>query len=101
MRNLMELIPTNAYLITEKCEVSDLTPRNGKDFELDEVQKCVDGFIEVLWLTREQIMIVNEEGKFSKGYNVFATAVAHLHKAIRDDDYIAGDVVICPSKMLD
>lgn len=96
----MELLPTNAYLITEKCGVSQINPRNGKDFELDEAQRYVDGYIEVVRLTDDQIMIINEEGKFTKGCNQIATAIAHLHRAICQRDYIAGDVVICPSKML-
>lgn len=96
----MELLPTDAYFITEKCVVSQIQPNNGNDFELPEVQKYVDGYIEVLSLSEEQIMIINEEGKFTKGVNQVATAIAHLHRAIQEYDYIAGDVVICPSAML-
>lgn len=96
----MELIPTNAYLITEKCGVSQISPKNGRDFQLEEAQRYVDGYIEIVRLTDEQIMIVNEEGKFTKGCNQIATAIAHLHHAIGQRDYIAGNVVICPSKML-
>lgn len=96
----MEMLPTNAYLITEGCEVSQITPDNGTDFTLEEVQKYVDGYIEVVTLTDVQIMIVNEEGKYNKGCNQIATAIAHLHRAIYGRDYIAGDAVICPSKML-
>lgn len=96
----MELLPVNAYLITEKCEVSQITPKNGEEFELEEAQRYVDGYIEILYLTEEQIMIINEEGKFTKNCNQIATAIAHLHHAIGRGDYIAGDVVICPSKML-
>lgn len=96
----MELLPANAYLITEKGEVSQIAPKNGKDFELEEAQRYVDGYIEIVKLNDEQIMIVNEEGKFSKGCNQIATAIAHLHRAIDQQDYISGDVVICPSKML-
>lgn len=96
----MELIPSKAYLITEDYEVSEISPENGKEFGLKEVQRHVDGFIEVLWLTSDQIMVINEDGKLCKEYNAFATAIAHLHNAIREADYIAGDVVICASKML-
>ena len=96
----MELLPTNAYLITEKLEVSKIKPKNGKNFDLREVQKYVDGYIQVVRLTDEQIMIVNAEGKFTKGCNQIATAIAILHRAIFQNDYIAGDVVICPSEML-
>lgn len=96
----MELLPVNAYLITEKCEVSQITPKNGEEFELEEAQRYVDGYIEIVHLTEKQIMIINEEGKFTKNCNQIATAIAHLHNAIGRGDYIAGDVVICPSKML-
>ncbi len=96
----MELLPTNAYLITEKYEVSHIIPQNGRDFVLEEVQKYVDGYIEVIRLAGNQIMIVNEDGKFYKGCNQIATAIAHLYKAIGQYDYIAGDVVICHDQML-
>ena len=96
----MKLLPTHAYLITEHDEIKEIMPKNGKEFELEEVQKYVDGYIEIVRLSDNQIMIVNEEGKFSKGYNQIATAVAELHHAIQANDYIAGDAVICPSKML-
>lgn len=96
----MEMLPTNAYLITEKCGVSQIKPENSKEFKLAEVQKYVDGYIEIVRLNDEQIMVVNEEGKFTKGCNQIASAIAHLHDAIGQCDYIAGDVVICPLKML-
>lgn len=96
----MEMLPTNAYLITEKYGVSQIRPENRKEFKLAEVQKYVDGYIEIVKLNDEQIMIVNEEGKFVKGCNQIASAIAHLHRAIDQRDYIAGDAVICPSKML-
>lgn len=96
----MELSPNLAYLIKEDGEISPISPNNGTGFALEEAQAYVAGFIEVVRLGKSQIMIVDEEGKFSKGQNVFATAIADLHRAIRTDDYIAGDVVICPSSML-
>lgn len=96
----MEILPTNAYLISEECEVSQISPKDGRNFELEEAQKYVDGYIEIVRLSEKQIMIVNEEGKFIKGCNQIATAIAHLHHAIEQRDYIAGDVVICPTKML-
>ncbi len=96
----MELLPDKAYLIRENGDIKPIMPSNGTDFELAEMQGYVAGFIEVVHLSDNQIMVVDEEGKFSKGGNVFATAIADLHKAIRSNDYIAGDAVICPSDML-
>ena len=96
----MKLEPNNAYLIAEEDEITRVNPKNGTDFKLEEIQKHVDGYIEVIRLSDVWIMIVNEEGKFSKGYNSIATALAHLHHAIGSEDFIAGDAVICPSTML-
>lgn len=96
----MELIPNKAYHITVAGKIEEIRPANGEDFELEEVQSRVEGYMEVVRINDEQIMIVNEEGKFGKPYNMFATAIAHLHQAIAEQDYICGDVVICPSKML-
>ena len=96
----MELLPTNAYLIGENDEITLISPENGEDFELEEAQKYVDGYIEIVHLNEDQIMIVNEEGKFYKGYNQIATGIAELHHSIGPGDYIAGDVIICPSGML-
>jgi len=92
----MELLPTNAYLITEKCGVSQVAPKRGREFQLEEIQQYVDGYIEVVRLTDDQIMIVNEEVKFTQGCNQIATAIARLHQR----NYIAGYAVICLLKML-
>lgn len=96
----MELNRNTAYHITALGEIRQIAPKNGSDFKLKEVQTLVDGYIEVLYLNAEWIMILNEEGKFSKGYNDKATQMAHSWHAIRDDDYICGDVVVCLSEQL-
>lgn len=96
----MELQPINAYKITVGGDISEISPKNGKTFELEEVQAYVEGYIEVVQLNKDQIMIVNEEGKFDKEYNAIATGIADLHKALWSGDYICGNVVICPSPML-
>jgi hypothetical protein len=89
-----------AYLITVDGRVSAVMPRNKKDFKVVEVQMLVEGFFEVVELTNNLIMLVNEEGKFTKRMNPMATFLAHQHRALFDDDYISGNVIICPSKML-
>lgn len=96
----MELMPNRAYHITVEGSVTETSPLNGKTFELEEAQKMVEGLIEIVYLHGEQIMIVNENGKFGKRYNPVATAIAHLHGSITSRDYICGNVVICPSPML-
>lgn len=96
----MVMISTKAYHVPVDGRIVEIFPENGKTFELEEVQSKVDGYIEVIRLTDEQIMIVNEEGKFCKEYNALATGIADIHHALRAGDYICGDIVICPSAML-
>ena len=62
---------------------------------LQEMQKFVGGYIEVVYLGKESMMIIDEEGKLKeKPINQEATDIAHEHKAIYNTDYIAGDVMI-------
>lgn len=92
---------TQAYHLTTNGEIFSIEPENGTDFSLKEVQTYVDGFIEVIYLNKELIMIVNEEGKLSPlPTNDLASLIAYKCEAISNKDYIAGDVVICPSVML-
>lgn len=96
----MELIPAKAYHITVDGNIYEISPDNGNEFRLEEVQKRVEGYIEIVYLNDKQIMIVNEDGKFNKKHNPFATAIADQHHALWQGDYICGNVVICPSDML-
>lgn len=96
----MELLPDKAYHITVVGKIEEIRPANGEDFELEEVQSRVEGYIEVVQINDNQIMIINEDGKFGKRYNPFATAITHLNGAIASWDYICGNVVLCPSSML-
>ena len=96
----MEIQPEKAYIVTVEGSIEEISPNNGKTFELEEVQDKVEGYIEIVRLGKKQIMIVNEEGKLDKAYNAVATEVADLHHALRYGDYICGNVVVCPSRML-
>ena len=89
-----------AYYIPVEGEPNIIAPQNGEDFSLEELQKAVDGYIEIVRLMNDLILVVNDEGKFTKPMNVIATFIAHTHKAIAANDYIAGDVVVCPSEMV-
>lgn len=88
------------YLMKQNGDVEIIRPQNGEDFALEELQKAVDGLIEIVNLKNDKIMVVNEEGKFTKQLNPCATFIAHLQHAILGRDYIAGDVVVCPSEMV-
>ena len=96
----MEMTPDKAYIISESGDVREIKPENGTDFSLEEAQQVVDGYIEVVYLNDKQIMIVNEEGKFTKKCNPIATAIARLNRALFTFDYISGDIILSPTEML-
>ena len=50
-----------ALIITPNYEVLPIEPENGK-FTLEQLQSIVEGYIEVVHIGKEELMIVNEEG---------------------------------------
>ena len=96
----MKLDITKAYLITEAGDVNEIRPLNDTDFQLSELQRYVDGYIEILYLPDGRIMVLNEEGKFYKDLNIPATELAIGYGVIQQSDYISGDVILCPSAMV-
>ncbi|MBD5237533.1 MAG: DUF3846 domain-containing protein [Bacteroidales bacterium] len=74
----------------------EITPENGKSFGLEEAQNNVGGYIQILPLDDENVMIMDEEGKLKERlFNVTATKIAYRYNAIFPGDYIVGDVIIC------
>ena len=67
---------------------------------LSEMQEVVSGNIEVVYLSNEALMIVNEEGKLnSLPFNELAT---HLFQcSTLQEDFIVGDVLIIHNKYVD
>ena len=73
-------------------------PKNGTDFSLEELQQIVGGYIEVLYLSKSQIMVVNDEGKLlGWGLNHNATLASQMAGI---DDIIVGDVLVCDTEMV-
>ena len=87
-------------LITPEASVTEFVPANGRDFTLEELQKGVEGCIEIIDLTDKTIMVVNEDGKGRLYPNMMATAIAKGCRAIFPHDYIAGNAVLCASDMV-
>ncbi len=74
-------------------------PKNGTDFQLEELQKIVGGSIEITHIPAccgERIMVLNEEGKIL-GLPLNAVATRMLGNR---DDVIVGPVLVCPSEMV-
>jgi len=89
-----------AKIVTESGQEKKILPANGEKFTLEELQKAVGGYIEIVTLTDKTLMVLDEEGKLKgKKMNLYATGLFRRLKQVQD--YIVGDVMIVPSKMID
>lgn len=83
-----------ATIIRTNGKKEDVRPKNGTDFTLEELREIVGGDIEIVPLTDNKIMVVNEEGKiYHLPVNMQAT---HLHGY----EIIVGDVLVCDSNQV-
>lgn len=78
-----------ALHIKANGEKTEVVPLNNKTFSLEELQKFVDGPIEMLLTKDQQTMIVNEEGRLRN------FAVNEEASALIDGCTIVGDVLVC------
>lgn len=90
----------SGILLTATGAAIGVAPANGTDYTLEELQGLVEGYIEIVTLTENTIMVVNEEGKGCLPKNVKATVMAKALGAIFPEDYIAGDALLCASDMV-
>ena len=92
-----------AKLLKVSGEVMEIEPKNGTDFKLDELYehlKC--SLVEVINLNQDDIMVVDEEGKWASNnvINVNATVLAQENRAIVFWDYVVGNAIVCNRKMI-
>lgn len=89
-----------ARLVRAWGEERYVTPTQGEKFSLKELQAAVGGYIEIVRLSKNMSMVLDEEGKLKdKPLNLIATRLYRVLTKI--DDYIVGDVLIVPTKMID
>ena len=70
----------------------EVEPQNGSYFTLEELQGFVEGYIELVYLPEQKIMVLNEEGKVNwLDENVEATMIAQKAGLA---DIIVGNVLI-------
>lgn len=82
----------SAQLIKANGEKITITPKNGEDFKLDELQSLVGGYIEIVTMYGH-IMVVDEEGLLKhKPYNNVASVISGRP--------LVGDVVFCTPEMV-
>ena len=78
----------------------EVEPKNGKDFKLDELKAIVRGWIEIVFLPNDRLMVVNEEGK-PLGLPVNEQATRIYTDAFGYHDEIVGDVLICDRNQIE
>lgn len=79
-----------AKWIKTSGETIEVQPKNGTDYSLEELQGFVGGYIEIVYLNNDRIMVVNEEGIIENlPFNEKASNIVR--------QLIAGDVLVCKS----
>lgn len=78
-----------ARLIQTNGTEREVTPSNGKTFSLKELQGFVNGYIEILRITPDEFLIVNEEGR------LIGLPVNERASQIYEADFIVGDALLC------
>lgn len=88
-----------ATLIKTDGTETPLIPANGTDFTLAELQAAVGGYIEVVNLPNDRILIVNEEGNF-EGLPTNDVATMRYLEIYSGPNGIVGNVVEADSDMI-
>lgn len=89
-----------AKIVYPDKDSEDYTPKNGKTFELDELQGIVGGYIEIIRLNDGRIIVVNEEG-LSQGLPVNIEATNILRRDHSTAQYIVGTAIVCDADMVE
>ena len=89
-----------AHIIKTTGEVVEVSPKNGKDFSLEELKAIVGGWIEVVSLHDGRLIVCDEEGKLKgKDRNHKATDLYRL--TLLTNDFLVGDVLVCNDNEID
>ena len=84
-----------ALLIRSTGHEATVRPTSGKYFSLEELQRYVGGYIEIVALPGGKSLIVNEEGKLQNlPPNEQATILGRF-AGTANDDIVVGDVLVC------
>lgn len=91
-----------ARIIKTNGEIIPVEPKNGTDFQLNEMQEIVGGYIQLVYLMNDEgeVIVMNEDGKFA-GLPVNDKATELAAKRLFQGDYIVGDVLVCKTEQID
>ena len=91
-----------AQIIKTDGQIVPVEPKNGTDFQLDELQQIVGGYVQLFPLANEagEVMVMNEDGKI-EGLPTNPKATELAAKRLFQGDYIVGDVLVCKTEQID
>ena len=89
-----------AKIVYPDKDSEDYTPKNGRTFELEEMQEIVGGYIEIIRLNDGRIIVVNEEG-LPQGLPVNIEATNILRRDHSTAQYIVGNAIVCDADMVE
>lgn len=78
-----------------------INPKNNHKFQLEELQNYMQGDIEIISLTKNLVMVINENG-VSSGlpYNFLATQIM-VEYCPNIKDVIIGNAIVCSSDLVE
>lgn len=89
-----------AQIIKSSGVVIEVTPKNGTDFSLEELQEIVGGYIGILHLKDKRIIVYDEEGELKNSpLNQKATELLNRNSYCVEGT-IVGDVLVCDSEQV-
>lgn len=91
-----------AYTIDVDGRVESVSPDNGTDFSLEELQGFVGGYIEIQPLRHMtgKVMVLNEEGKLIGLPGNETASMIYNAQFGRSVDHVCGRVLLCDSDMI-
>lgn len=89
-----------AHVYYHNGDFQETQPNNGTTFELEEMQKIVGGYIEIIRLNDGRIIVVNEDGlNLNLPVNIEATNI--LRRDHSTTQYIVGNAIVCDTDMVE
>lgn len=89
-----------ATIVYSNGTLKEIQPQNGVKFSSKELHNLVGGYIEIIRLSSQYFMVINEEGKLQNlPYNEKATQLYMGY--VSPFDYIVGNAVVLSTQEID
>tara|TARA_R110002012_G_scaffold311164_2_gene520456 strand:- start:2726 stop:3073 length:348 start_codon:yes stop_codon:yes gene_type:complete len=99
--NPKDMVSVDSFVLKPDGSIESFKPKDGTTFTLEEVQNAVGGYVQPIYMG-SSLMLVNEDGlEIGLPYNSQATKIyTKYFKTNNKENFIVGDVLLCPSNML-